>query len=906
MRSLFIILVSASLLVSTSAASFAQSKKTNKKPDRPTSFWPEGVECDRSIPTPKQHFGFEVGFRHLTHAQIASYARAVANASDRVSIEKTGQTHGGRPLLLLTITSPENRERLGEIRDTHRQLAMGHKDEINTDDLPAVINMGYGVHGDEPSATNCSPLVIHYLASAQSPAVTKILDDCVVLLDPSLNPDGFNRFANWANRYRGRVLNPDPQHAEHSQQWPPGRVNYYWFDLNRDWLPLVHPESRNRMKWYHAWKPNVVLDFHEMGSNSTYFFQPGIPERTNPLTPARNVELTGKFAKYHARALDQRGSLYYTQESFDDFYMGKGSTYPDLHGSVGILFEQASSRGHVQRNQDGLLKFHDTIANQFATSLSSLQATTDLRLELHQHKRDFYRDALKMAAKSKIQTYVFSCPSNSSRLQEFANTLLRHDIDCFWLKKDIEYGDEMLLAGKDLIVPASQPEFRFLKSLLMTRKSFKENIFYDVSAWTLPLAYGLNQQSLARPIDASKLTPCKISRSSATPPKFEKNDVAYLVDWRDDRAVPFLNRLLQNKIKVRVATKPLTTSGSEPARFPRGTLSIPLGVQPGKTELIKKLIRRAAKQGVSITAVKTGLTPIGIDLGSGNFPVIKRPNVAMLTGQPVSAYGAGEIWHHLDTRIGMPLTLIKHSKLGSTDLDEYTTLIMPSGRYSQLNDKDSEKIREWTKAGGNLIAIGQSSHSVAKSIGELKDLVFKTDEEKEEEDRGADAAERDADKKNVRNKAEEGTAKPKKRTARSKKANADDDSPIQKPFDSAGDTRALKLISGAIFKTRVDLTHPLLYGFTNRALPVFRNHSTFLKPSKNRYNNPVVYDFDSPLLAGYCADENLKRASGAASVVVYKVGKGQIILMSDDPTFRGFWHATGRLLMNAIFFGENM
>ena len=254
---------------------------------QPTYHWPEGIECDDSIPTPREFFGFDIGVRHLDHAKVAGYVRKLAEVSDRISIEQYATTHGGRPLLMLTITSQENRDRLDEIRELHHGMAKPDSGEVDAEaiaDLPAIINMGYGVHGDESSATNCAPLVAYYLAAAQGDEVEKWLDDCVILLDPSLNPDGFNRFANWANRYRGVVPNPDPAHAEHNQMWPPGRVNYYWFDLNRDWLPAVHPESRGRLNWYHQWKPNVVLDFHEMGTNSTYFFQPGIPQRTNPVS----------------------------------------------------------------------------------------------------------------------------------------------------------------------------------------------------------------------------------------------------------------------------------------------------------------------------------------------------------------------------------------------------------------------------------------------------------------------------------------------------------------------------------------------------------------------------------------------------------------------------------------------
>ena len=377
------------------------TKSTKAK--RPTSYWPEQIEFSTEITTPLEYLNFRIGQRHLDHAQLVGYLKQIASQSDRMQLQQYGETHGGRPLLLLTISSPENLKNVNKIRRQHRMLADPEKSaDVLMDDLPAVINMGYGVHGDEASATNCAALVAHYLAAAQGEEIENWLDQCVILFDPSLNPDGFNRFANWVNDHRGRVPNADKNHREHNQPWPAGRVNYYWFDLNRDWLPLEQPESQARMRWYHAWKPNVVLDFHEMGTDSTYFFQPGVPKRTNPLTPIKNLELTARFGQYHADALDARGSLFFTKELFDDFYMGKGSTYPDLHGAVGILFEQASARGHVQENQDGQLRFHDAIANHFSTSLSSLRATSDMRTDLLEHKKTFYEEAITQATKSDV------------------------------------------------------------------------------------------------------------------------------------------------------------------------------------------------------------------------------------------------------------------------------------------------------------------------------------------------------------------------------------------------------------------------------------------------------------------------------------------------------------------------
>jgi len=824
----------------------------------PTSMWPEGMAVNPSITTPREFFGFDIGERHLSHAQVASYVRLLAQESPRISIEQYAATHGGRPLLLLTITSKENRKRLNEIQRAHWQLTKENSERVNLSDLPAVINMGYGVHGDEASATNCAPLVAFFLAAAKGEEVDQWLKRCVILLDPSLNPDGFNRFANWVNRYRGRVANPDSQDAEHNQMWPAGRVNYYWFDLNRDWLPLVHPESRGRMAWYHRWKPNVVLDFHEMGTNSTFFFQPGIPKRTNPLTPQRNQQLTRDFGAFHAKALDQRGSLYFTQERFDDFYMGKGSTYPDLHGSVGILFEQASSRGVVQGNQDGLLRFHETVANQFTASLSSLRATTAMREKLNNYKKVFYHNALKQAETQPVKAYVFQSLGNRSRLLEFAAVLKRHDIQSYFLPANLTYGDQDFLADFSLVVPTAQSEFRFLQSLLMRRTDFEENVFYDVSSWTLPLAYGLTQFTVKRDLDWDSLVPFKIQKLAKSE-RFEMSvdHLGYLVDFKDDIGPWVLNKLLLANVKVRVSKKPFAVRSSEGeiSDFNYGTLAIVSKNQQSRHRAIDRVLKEAVKRGAKVTAVNTGLSLGGPDLGSANFKVLKTPKIAMLVGKGTSSYSAGSVWHLLDTQIGMPVTLLKSTDFPKARLDDYSTLVLAGG---SLASEHWSKIESFADNGGTVLALGSLAVSVQRELG----------------------------------------------TGAAVSSEPPVAAVIQKKFDSAATDRALKLISGAIFKTTIDPSHPLLFGLEDKPLAVFRNHARFLEPSKNPYCNPVIYDVDSPLMAGYCSAENIERFKGAASVVVQPKGKGRFILMADDPNFRGFWKATSRVFLNGLFFGE--
>ena len=869
-----------------------KKRRNNRQATKPpTIYWPKDVKANAAVPTPKKFFGFEVGHRHLRHDQVAGYMQEIARVSDRVTIQQYAKTHGGRPCLMLTITSPENHARINELKRRHRQLAKptASSEVPDISDLPVVMTMGYGVHGDEPSATNTSPLVAHYLAAAEGPEIDEILKNSVILLDPSLNPDGFDRFARWANTFRGRVPNPDSAHIEHNQGWPAGRVNYYWFDLNRDWLPAQHPESQGRLRMFHQWKPNVVLDFHEMGTDSTFFFQPGVPERKNPLTPLENVRLTEELGTFHAKALDQKGSLYFTQEVFDDFYMGKGSTYPDLHGSIGILFEQGSSRGHVQESANGIIRFSDTISNQFTASLSSLKGASALREKLLTYKHDFYQKSIRSAGDSKIKAYAFSLPGNRTRLQKFADILLRHDIKCHWLTEDTVVENRLVKAGA-LIVATEQPEFRFIRSLLERRKQFKESVFYDVSAWTLPLAFNIKQVGLKGTV-TENLQMAKVGqRFEAMSTDVDDQTVALFMDWRDDAAVPTLQKLLARDVQVRVALRPLSVtvleesesgaaSASDQAdeadeetgtvkEFGYGAISIPLGVQQNKTKrrAIRQIMKQAAQQGVRVHAVTSGLASSGIDLGSNNFPVIQAGKVAMLVGGGVSAYQAGAVWHQLDHRIGMPLSMISVDRVARTDFSKYDKLILASGRYD-LDSDDWDSIRSFVRSGGTLIALSGAASLVE---GQLLSLSTASGGGVSFDEAAAEDTDGEA-------------AMPK--------------------FSEARKLAALNLVSGAIFATQIDTTHPLMFGFESDRLPVFRRSTSLLNKARPSVSNPAQY-LKSPLMAGYASEKNQQKIAGTPAITVHGMGRGRVVLMIDDPTFRAFWPATSRVLMNAIYFGQ--
>ena len=371
-------------------------------------YLPKDISYNQKISKPADNIlGFQVGEWHLRADQIQAYMNVLETESDRIKIISLSETYEERPTTLMIVTSATNHARLDQIKAERLKLTDPlQSNQVDLNSLPGVLYMGYSIHGNEPSGSNSVPLVSYHLAAAQGAEIEKLLSENVILIDPSFNPDGLNRFATWANMHRGKNLVADSYNREHTEGWPSGRTNHYWFDLNRDWMPAQHPESQGRLKQYYEWLPNVLTDHHEMGTNSTFFFQPGIPSRNNPLTPQRTYDLTAKIATYHADALNQIGSFYYSEESFDDYYVGKGSSYPDLNGSIGILFEQASSRGHLQESVHGDLAFPFTIRNHFTASLSTMKAVMNMRVELNQHQKDFFKESARLADNSRDVAYV--------------------------------------------------------------------------------------------------------------------------------------------------------------------------------------------------------------------------------------------------------------------------------------------------------------------------------------------------------------------------------------------------------------------------------------------------------------------------------------------------------------------
>ncbi len=814
-------------------------------------YLPQGVTYDSAIPTPESVIGHEVGEWHVTHDKLMFYMQTLANASDRITIENRGETFEGRPILLLTITTPKNHQQIDKIRQDHIALTESGSNSLNLDSMPIIVYQGFSIHGNEPSGSNAGLAYAYYLAAAQGPEIETMLNDMVILMDPSFNPDGLQRFAYWANTNKSINLNSDTNEREYHEVWPGGRTNHYWFDMNRDWLPVQLPESRARIKSFHKWLPNILTDHHEMGTNSTFFFQPGEPTRVHPLTPKLNQQITAEIGTYHAKALNKIGSLYYSEEGYDDYYYGKGSTFPDVNGSIGILFEQGSSRGHIQESENGTLTFPFTIRNQFTAALSTVEAAKNMRAKILKFQRDYYTSLRNEGAKSKTKAIVFGDRKDASKTWHLAEILSRHGIKFHELANDATLGGKRYEKGKSYVVPMNQKNPRLIKAMFEKRTTFTDSLFYDVSAWTFPLAFNVDYGELGSLANAGQEV---IELKELGGGVDSQSNYAYLFEWHEYYTPKALNTILNKGIRAKFAKSPFSLEGKT---YDYGTIMVPVQNQELDAKALYEFLSKVAQESrLQITGVSTGLTK-GIDLGSNDFDPVRKQKVAILVGNGVRSYDAGEIWHLFDTRYDMKLTKIDSDYFNRADISQYTDIIIPSSQARMINKAGVDKLKEWVKNGGTLIGYRNTVEWFSKN--DLLKLKFKKDT---------------LIAKNI-------------------------------SFEQRQDFNGAQVTGGAIFDTKLDRSHPINFGYKNDNLAMFRNTNIYIKPNKNSYNNPITYT-NAPLLSGYISEENLKLIKGSVPVQIQRSGKGRVIGFTDNTNFRAFWYGTNKLLMNAIFFGGSM
>ena len=822
----------------------------------------KGVRYNRSIPKPEEIIGHQIGTSHTRTDQVVDYFEALASRSNRIILNDHALTHEGRRLIHAIVTHPDNHENLETIRQGNLKLSdkPNSMSDQDLNKMPLVAYLGFSIHGDEASGTEASLLLLYHLAAGSGKQIDDILKNTVLIIDPMFNPDGRDRFVNWVNGNRGRVPTSDTQDREHNQPWPRGRTNHYLFDMNRDWLPVTQPESNGRIKLFHHWRPQFLLDAHEMGSNSTFFFQPGISSRNNPNTPKGTLELANKLIPFHAKRLDSIQSMYYSQQSYDDFYYGKGSTFGDIHGSVGILFEQASSRALESETNQGRLVYAFTIRNHYMSTLGTLDGLVALRKEFLTYHRDFYATAPDAAKKNQVRGYLISLKQNRTRAQMLIQNLQKHRIVAHELKKSMTVKQTKFNPGEAVIIPSNQPQTRFLKGIMERMTTFEDSLFYDVSAWTLPLAYGVESYELKQNPNAYIGPQLGLVELDGGMLIGGKAKSAYLMKWDRYYAPKSLYSIMDLGIRPRLTTQAFSAvvDGKE-VQFDRGTIVIPAYQRDAdatitQEKIHKMMIHLAKMDHVNIYASNTASTPSGPDLGGAYQGVLQKPKVAILSGDGTSSYGVGEVWHLLNFRMGIPVSLLNAKQLSARKLSKYNTIIVPDGFYSNLDSTDIKTLKDWVLNGGTLIATQTGSRWVVN-------------------------------KKILNEKLKKGGM-----------------DTLDIPYEQAPMVTGAQRIGGSIFEVSLDNTHPIAYGY-NKKTPMFRRGDTFFELSTSTAANVGRYT-KNPLLSGYISEEKLKEIQNSASIIARRQGGGHVILFADNPSFRAFWYGSNGLLLNAVFFGQ--
>ncbi len=802
------------------------------------------VGYDETVPRPESVLGHTLGSALARHDLVVAWFEALAEMSPKVRLVDLGRTHEGRRQITAIISSVRNLDRLSEVQRTH--LA-------NEPDAPVFTWHGYSIHGDEASGVQAAMAVAWYLAASGEESVRELLRNTVIMIDPALNPDGYGRFTTWANQAAGRVPVADPIHRERTEAWPTGRGNHYFFDLNRDWLLLQQPETVNRVRFLQEYQPLVMTDHHEMGSDRTFFFQPGVESRWHPYIPAENRSLTERLGAFHARALDRAGRLYYSGESFDDFYPGKGSTWPDLQGTVGVLFEQASTLGRVLNTQHGRITLPMSVHNHVISTLSTLEGVQEMGTDLRAFRADFQER--KHVPSGLPGAWIFDDGGDPSRAAAMVDLIKGQGLSVFGLTEPVTAGGVSYAPGRAWVVPVLGSQAPLTQTLFQNVTSFEDSTFYDVSAWSLPSAFGVQASPLSR-VPSRLDTESRVNRNYGVSGR--RDAKAWVLPWDDFHAPMVLARLQSQGVRGRVALRAFeSTSDGEPVRFRPGAVVIHESDVPDMEALKRDFLTRVAAGDAPLVGLDSGRSDSGPDLGSPRLRPLIPARVAMLAGRPVNPLSAGSIWHALDRRLGYPVTMIDPALLDEAALNRHTHLIIADGDYEEAGESLAvlgEMVDRWTEAGGVLILVRRAA-DLAQRMGWLPDPGLPDPEKK------------------------------------------------QWPYGEMAARDGAQQVGGAILSVKLDDSHPLSFGIRPGTVGLMRRGTTVLKaPWDNPFTVVGAYT-EKPLVSGYLPEGFADTLSGTPALLAVPKGEGVIIAFADAPAFRAVWWVGQRLLSNAISFG---
>jgi hypothetical protein len=738
------------------------------------------------------------------------------------------------------------------------------------------VSYSYNIHGDEPSSTEAALRVAYRLAAAQGDSTRALLQDAVVIMYPTVNPDGRDRYVYWARSMQRAQVATDPNDIVHDQPWPEGRTNHYWFDLNRDWIWGVHPEMRGLTSVYQEFMPQAHADYHEQGYNDRYFTMPGTTPR-NPLLPDRYTTWADTFGRANIRAFNKNQVAYFTREAFDFFYPSYGSSYPSVMGGIGMLTEQAGiEAARAVENEDGYtLTLRQRVHDHYTTSLATLQAAVKNRRELLEYDVRAHSQETNTV---ETAAYVFPDDQGTGYLYDVIEMLRHHGITVQQTTEPIqidaalnyrtgERANRRIEAGA-YVVPTDQPRHLFVNTLLKRQVTFQDSVMYDMSTWSAPLAYNLEAYSMRQALNG-EMEPIK---EAPTPPSGVMNSdaqYAYVIDWDQRHAPAALAKLWQAGYRVRAAHESFGTDGRS---FSAGSLIVLLGRNPNHTDVRADMRRIASEAGVEIVGLNTGRMQDAPDLGSEDNPPVEHPEVGLLVGEPFSTYTSGQIWHLFDQETELPVTRIRASDLeqagggsgayatgGDVPLDEYGVIILPGGDGLRgvFDSTQIETLRDWVRDGGTLVATEESARFLTADASSLTDVQTVQD------------------------------------TA---------DSPIG-PYTSYAardDSAGLDYIPGAALSGRLDDTHPLTYGVGDGVYSLKYGSAALKASSDLQTAGHYAKDVDDLLVSGYASQENLKKLAGNTFAGTVEMGEGRVVFLVDNTQYRMFWRGPSRMMQNAV------
>ncbi|MDE0742826.1 MAG: M14 family zinc carboxypeptidase [Woeseiaceae bacterium] len=834
----------------------------NDQQDIDQEIFPTNINYNIDIPTPASFLGRPLGAAPVRHHELVSYLQLVANLSNRLTIETIGFSHERRPILFVVATSESNQTKIDEIKKQHIALTEPASNQNIKKDMPVITWLNYGVHGAESSGMDASLPTIYHLAAAKGKEIDALLKNSVILITAVFNPDGHANRIAWLDTFGGQIPNSNPEHIEHNYDGRLTRTNHYGFDLNRQWISATQPEPRAWVTKWHEWRPNVSVDYHEMGSEQTYYFSPGVPTRNHPLIPKQGMELVAKVVKPSEAILDSQKRLYFHGDRYDHFFLGKGSSFPLVNGGVGILHEASSARGVKIDTRNGIRTYRENIIKHFRTSIANAQGAVNNKIELLNYQKEFYGNVPTRAAQHPIKAYILSAGKDKARLYHFIDLLNFHRINVYHLNNDVTLNQINYKRDETVIVPLNQSQHTLIRGMFDLAHEFEDSKFYDVSTWTLPLAYGLEYSEINDVNLSDKLLGQLVDNAKPSAPQPDQPEYAYAFEWSNYYSPKALYRILNSSLFTKVALNPFTASTSKGIyEFDRGSIIVSFDRQAVTPEKIHKLLQDVAKDhGIEIHALTSGRSVAGSktpDVGSQFNKAIQKPTILLVAGRDMDWYNVGEIWHLLDQRMEIPVTISDRNLMQNTEFDRYTHIIFAGGKYKNYRPEFNKELAQWIRKGGTIIGIRQGADWIQNSL-------------------------LDGDVKND-------------------KAEQINNSDIRYAYAEKEGRDPLEFIGGTIFAGDLDITHPLGFGYSNKNIALHKNTTSILSRPKNPYGTVIAYK-DSPILSGYASENNQRAIANTAALVAERYGNGSIILFADDPNFRATWYGTNKLFLNSLFF----